>query len=95
MINLIEESEEENDIQNKFHINLEAEINIWWEKIYSNYITKVETCRKCQKNTFSIIDSNSIINTIINCCNNRHCKSRHSLRYNTIFDKFPKTQHQY
>ena len=41
MINLIEESEEENDIQNKFHINLEAERNIWWKTILGNYIPKV------------------------------------------------------
>ena len=54
--------------------------------------TEVETFRKCQKNTFSIIDLNSIINPIIFCFNNRHWKSPHSLRYNTIFDKLPKTQ---
>lgn len=42
MINLIEESEEEeNDITNKFHINLEAERIIWWEKIYGNFIPKI------------------------------------------------------
>lgn len=84
-----DKDEEENT--NKFHINLEAERSIWLDVIYGKYIPKVETCRKCNKNSFSIIDHNSIINPIYFCCNNKQCKSRHSLRNNTIFDKFPKT----
>ena len=88
---MIDIEENENDQANIFHINIFAERTIWWDIIYKKYIPYAESCRKCHKNKFSIIDKNSILNPIIFCCNNRQCKSRHSLRFNTIFEKFPKT----
>lgn len=76
---------DENDDINIFYINLEAERMIWWNIIYGKYISKVEACFKYYKNSFSLIDKNSILNIIVFCINNKICKSHHSLRYNTFF----------
>ena len=82
---------EEEYPNNKYHLNIMEERAFWWDNIYGKYIPKIEKCRKCHKQTFSLIEKNSIINPIIFSCNNYKCKSRHSIRYNTFFEKFPKT----
>ena len=82
---------EEEYANNKYHLNIMEERAFWQDNIYGKYIPKIEKCRKCNKQTFSLIEKNSIINPIIFSCNNYKCKSRYSIRYNTFFDKFPKT----
>ena len=67
MINLIEESDLEEKIEtNKFHVNLLAERNTWWDEIYGNF-PKIESYWKYNKKTFSIIVKNIIINLIQFC----------------------------
>ena len=85
------DSYEEGQYNNKFNLNIINERQTWWEIIYGKYIPKATCWRKSKYAKFSIIEENNICNPIIFCCNNYKCRSRHSLRYNTFFDKFPKT----
>ena len=43
---------------NKYHLNIMEERAFWWDNIYGKYIPKIEKCRKCHKQTFSLIEKN-------------------------------------